>query len=191
MKRVGILAVQGDFEAHGKMLECLGVTPVFVRKPADLAGLRGLILPGGESSTQLRFLQDEGLFAAIQEFAAEGGALFGTCAGAILLADRVMNPAQDSLGLVRLTVVRNGYGRQLDSRVVQGACSLTDVPLEMVFIRAPVIEAAGPGVAVLAEREGRPVLVQQGNVLAATFHPELTRDTTVHAHFLQLVRNGN
>lgn len=190
MKKVGILAVQGDFEAHGKMLQRLGVEPVFVRKPADMGGLRGIILPGGESSTQLKFLQSEGLFEALQKFARDGGALFGTCAGAILLADKVANPEQESLQLTELSVRRNGYGRQIVSRVVQGPSKLGREPLEMVFIRAPIIESTGKGVQVLSELEGHPVLTQQGKVLCCTFHPELTEDTAVHQHFLTLVPNG-
>lgn len=190
MKKVGILAVQGDFEAHGKMLERLGVEPVFVRTPADMAGLRGMILPGGESSTQLKFLQSEGLFDALQKFARDGGAFFGTCAGVILLANKVANPEQESLHLTDVCVRRNGYGRQIVSRVVQAASKLGGAPLEMVFIRAPIIESTGNDVQILSELEGRPVLTQQGKVLCCTFHPELTENTAVHRHFLTLVPNG-
>lgn len=188
--RIGILAVQGDFAAHGAMLERLGVSAVLVKTPQDLAEAHGLILPGGESSTQLKFLMEGGLLAAIQRFGAEGGGVLGTCAGAILLARQVKNPSQLSLGLADIAVVRNAYGRQLASEVRFGACTLKDAPLEMLFIRAPVIESVGSSVAVLAESEGRPVLVQQGRILAATFHPELTEDATVHRHFLQLCGNG-
>lgn len=188
--RVGILAVQGDYEAHGAMLERLGVEHVFVRTPRDLAGVDALILPGGESTTQLKFLTEEGLFDAIREFAGRGGALFGTCAGAILLAREVRSPSQASLGIADLVVARNAYGRQVASDVRSGNSKLKPEPLEMVFIRAPVIERIGAGVEVLAESEGRPVLVRQGKVLAATFHPELTDDTTVHAYFLKLIANG-
>jgi len=189
--RIGILAVQGDFEAHGKVLERLGAQCVFVRTPADMEGLRGLVLPGGESTTHLKFLEDGGLHEAVCGFAKEGGALFGTCAGAILLAREVKNPTQASLNLLDIVILRNGYGRQLTSDVILGPCRLKHEPLEMVFIRAPLIEQIGPSVEVLAERGGRPVLVQQGRVLAATFHPELTSDTTVHEHFLKLARNGS
>jgi len=184
--KIGILAVQGDFEAHAAMLANLGAETVEVRTVADLEGCDGLILPGGESTTQLQFLQEEGLYDAVKQFAADGGAIFGTCAGAILLATEVKNPGQASLGLLDMTVLRNGYGRQLASDVFFGASKLTDVPLEMVFIRAPIIESAGSGVEVLAEYQGKPVLVQKGNVMAATFHPELTDDNTVHKHFLEL-----
>jgi 5'-phosphate synthase pdxT subunit len=186
--KIGILAVQGDFAAHAEMLDTLGAETLEVRTPADLAGCDGLILPGGESTTQLQFLQEEGLFDAIRNFVTAGGAIFGTCAGAILLATSVKNPAQTSLGLLDMTVLRNAYGRQLASNVFFGPSKLTDVPMEMVFIRAPVIDSVGPGIEVLAEYGGKPVLVQKENVMAATFHPELTRDSVVHRRFLELVQ---
>jgi len=185
--KIGILAVQGDFAAYAAMLAGLGADTVEVRTVADLDGCDGLILPGGESTTQLQFLQEEGLFDAVKQFAADGGAIFGTCAGAILLATEVKNPAQASLGLLDMTVLRNAYGRQLASDVFSGTSKLTDVPLEMVFIRAPVIDRVGSGVEVLAQYGGKPVLVQKANVMAATFHPELTSDSTVHRCFLELV----
>ena len=189
--KVGVLAIQGDYEAHGRMLERLGVEPVFVRTPADLEGVRGLILPGGESTTHMKVMAEEGLLEAIRKFAANGGAFFGTCAGTILLAREVHNPEQASLGLLDASVLRNGYGRQLASDVHFGASTIKDEPLEMVFIRAPIIESVGDGVRVLAEYEGHPVLVEQGRVLAATFHPELTDDTTIHERFLKLAKNGH
>jgi pyridoxal 5'-phosphate synthase pdxT subunit len=185
--KIGILAVQGDFAAHAEMLDTLGAETLEVRAPADLGGCDGLILPGGESTTQLQFLQEEGLFDAIRNFARAGGAIFGTCAGAILLATRVQNPTQASLGLLDMTVLRNAYGRQLASNVFFGPSKLTDAPLEMVFIRAPVIDSVGPGIEVLAEYGGKPVLVRRANVMAATFHPELTPDSAVHRRFLELV----
>ena len=188
--KVGILAIQGDFEAHGKMLERLGVEPVLVRVPEDLKGVRGLILPGGESTTHLKVLSEEGLLDAIRQFAADGGAFFGTCAGAILLAREVHGPDQPSLGLIDMVVERNGYGRQLASEVRLGHSKLRNEPLEMVFIRAPVIEQVGAGVDVLAEESGHPVMVEQGRILAVTFHPELTSNTTVHEHFLKMIPNG-
>jgi len=188
--RIGILAVQGDFEAHAAMLARLDAESVEVRTPGDLDGCDGLILPGGESTTQLQFLQEEGLADAIAKFAEQGGAIFGTCAGAILLATEVRNPKQDSLKLLDMTVLRNGYGRQIASDVVSGPTKLKDEPLEMVFIRGPIIERAGPGVKVLAEYAGKPALVQRNRIMAATFHPELTDDTTVHEHFLSLVAAG-
>jgi pyridoxal 5'-phosphate synthase pdxT subunit len=194
--KIGILAVQGDFAAHARMLADLGVDTVEVRTPADLEGCDGLILPGGESTTQLQFLQEEGLDKAIRKFAAADRPIFGTCAGAILLASEVKNPQQESLGLLDMTVLRNGYGRQVNSDVVTGETTLHDEPLEMVFIRAPVIERIGKGVEVLAKYAGKPALVQKGSVMAAAFHPELTADTTVHRRFLEMAQapgrsNGN
>ena len=186
--KIGILAIQGDYEAHAGVLERLGVAHTYVRNPADLAGLSGIILPGGESSTHLKVMTEEGLFDALKQFAANGGAFFGTCAGAILLARDVHGPSQASLGLIDISVLRNGYGRQLASDVHSGPTKLHKEPLEMVFIRAPIIESIGPGVEVLAEDAGHPVLVEQGRVLASTFHPELTSDNTVHQHFLDVAR---
>lgn len=172
------------------MLRQLGAETVEVRTVTDLEGCDGLILPGGESSTQLQFLEEEGLYDAIRKFSAQGGAIFGTCAGAILLAKQVKNPAQDSLKLLDMTILRNGYGRQLASDVFFGSSTLKKEPLEMVFIRGPIIEKVAPGVDVLAKHKGKPALVQKGKTLAATFHPELTDDTTVHEHFLKLAANG-
>jgi len=188
--KIGILAVQGDFEAHAAMLARLGAETAEVRTTAHLEDCDGLILPGGESTTQLQFLREEGLADAIGEFAKQGGAIFGTCAGAILLATEVRNPRQDSLKLLDMTVLRNAYGRQIASDVVSGPTKLKKEPLEMVFIRGPIIERAGPGVEVLAEYAGKPALVQRDNIMAATFHPELADDTTVHEHFLSLVAAG-
>jgi pyridoxal 5'-phosphate synthase pdxT subunit len=188
--KIGILAVQGDFQAHAAMLADLGVETVEVRTPEDLRDCDGLILPGGESTTQLQFLKEEGLEAAIQKFAADDKAIFGTCAGAILLASQVKNPPQDSLKLLDMTVLRNGYGRQVHSDVVSGPSTLRKEPLEMVFIRGPVFERVGPNIEVLAEYAGKPALVQKGHILASAFHPELTSDSTVHRHFLGLVRLG-
>lgn len=182
--KVGIVAIQGDYEAHGKALDRLGVAHRFVRTPGDLAGLAGVILPGGESTTHLKVMREEGLFDALKQFALDGGAFFGTCAGAILLARDVHGPAQQSLGLLDIAILRNGYGRQLASDVHMSQTKLRKEPLEMVFIRAPIIESIGKGVEVLAEDAGHPVLVQQGRILAATFHPELTDDTTVHEYFV-------
>jgi 5'-phosphate synthase pdxT subunit len=188
--KIGILAVQGDFEAHATMLERLGVETAEVRTPAHLDGCDGLILPGGESTTQLQFLQEEGLREVILDFAEHGGAIFGTCAGAILLATEVKNPNQDSLKLLDMTVLRNGYGRQVASDVVSGPTKLKKEALEMVFIRGPIIERAGSGVEVLAEYAGKPALVKRGQIMAATFHPELTDDATVHEYFLHLASAG-
>jgi len=188
--KIGILAIQGDFEAHAAMLHPLGAETVEVRTVADLEDCDGLILPGGESTTQLQFLQEEGLYDAIRKFAADGRAIFGTCAGAILLATEVKNPAQGSLAMMDMTVLRNAYGRQVASDVFFGPSKLKSEPMEMVFIRGPIIERAGPSLEVLAEYAGKPVLVQKDNLLVATFHPELTADTTVHQHFLQMVAKG-
>jgi 5'-phosphate synthase pdxT subunit len=189
--KIGIVAIQGDYEAHAMVLDRLGVDHAFVRLPGDLAGLSGVILPGGESSTHLKVMSEEGLFDALRKFAVDGGAFFGTCAGAILLAREVHGPAQASLGLLDISVLRNGYGRQVASDVHLGPSSLRKEPLEMVFIRAPIIESVGAGVEVLAQDAGHPVLVRQGRILASTFHPELTDDTVVHETFLKLARNGS
>ncbi len=188
--KIGILAIQGDFEAHGRALEKLGVPFVFVRAPEDLQDVDALILPGGESTTHMKMLAETGLEDAIRKMAASGGAFFGTCAGAILLAREVKGPAQQSLGLIDMTVVRNAYGRQLSSEVLMLPTKLRDEPMEMVFIRAPVIEKTGSGVEVLAEREGKPVLVQQGRVMASTFHPELSSDTSIHERFINMAGSG-
>jgi pyridoxal 5'-phosphate synthase pdxT subunit len=184
--KIGIVAIQGDFAAHAAMLQELGAETVEVRTVRDLDGCDGIVLPGGESTTQLQFLKEEGLFDAIRKFSKQGGAIFGTCAGAILLASKVNNPPQESLGLLDMTVLRNGYGRQLASDVFFEPSTLKQEPLEMVFIRGPIIEEVAKDIAVLAQHEGRAALVEKGNVLAATFHPELTDDTTVHAHFLEM-----
>ena len=190
--KIGILAVQGDFAAHAAMLEGMGIETVEVRTPADMEGCAGLILPGGESTTQLQFLQEEGLYETIKKFAADGHAVFGTCAGAILLATDVENPKQESLGLLDMTVLRNGYGRQIASDVFSAKSTLKDEPLEMVFIRGPIIERTGPGIEILAKHAGKPAIVHKGRLLATTFHPELTADTTVHKYFLKLAaESGN
>ncbi len=186
--KVGVLAVQGDYEAHGAALARAGAEVVFVRKVSDLEGVRALVLPGGESTTQLQFLHEEGLDEAISQFAKSGGPILATCAGAILMAREVLNPPQKSLALADIVVARNAYGRQLASEVREGPSKLNGHPLEMVFIRAPVIEKMGPNVEVLAKSEGKAVLVRQGNMIVATFHPELTSDLTVHEYFLRLAR---
>jgi 5'-phosphate synthase pdxT subunit len=189
--KIGILAIQGDFDAHAKTLDRLGVEHTFVRRPEDLDHLAGLILPGGESTTHLKVMTEEGLFGALKRFAEAGGAFFGTCAGTILLAREVHGPSQPSLGLLDVSVLRNGYGRQLASDVHMSFSKLRAEPLEMVFIRAPIIESVGKEVEILAEDAGHPVLVRQGRILASTFHPELTSDTAVHDYFLGLVSNGS
>ncbi len=185
--KVGILALQGDFEAHAAVLSRLGVEWSYVKRPADLATVDALIIPGGESTTFLKFLERDGFLNELRRFAEQGKPMFGTCAGAILLAKEVTNPPQASLGLVDITVERNAYGRQVESAVREGQLVPEGSAMEMVFIRAPVIRRVGPGVRVLAECDGLPVAVEQGSCLVATFHPELTSDTTLHEHFLKLV----
>ena len=186
--KIGVLALQGDFDAHRKRLEELGAEVVLVRKPEQLRGLDGLVIPGGESSTILRLLGEQG-FEQLADFV-RAKPVFGTCAGAILLASEVENPAQKGLGALDITVRRNAYGRQIDSAIVTALSKLEGGPLEQVYIRAPRIERTGPGVEILAERDGYPVLVRQGRKMAATFHPELSDDQRVHREFLKLVRNG-
>lgn len=184
--RVGILALQGDFEAHARVLEKLGVAWSYVKRAGDLETVDALIIPGGESTTFLKFLEGDGFAEALRRLPAEGKAVFGTCAGAILLAKEVTGPGQRSLGLVDVTIERNAYGRQVASAVRQGRSVLKDGPMEMVFIRAPVIRRVGTGVRVLAECEGQPVSVEQSRCLLATFHPELSTDATLHEYFLRL-----
>lgn len=186
----GVLALQGDFEAHARILRRAGAEAIEVRTAADLDAADGLIIPGGESTTMLKLLREEGLFEALREF---GGTrpIFGTCAGAILLAKHVTAPAQASLGLMDIDVERNAYGRQLDSRIVTiDAPGVDGGEIEAVFIRAPIIRRAGPEVRVLARYGGNPVLVEQGRHMAATFHPELTGDLRVHRFFLGKVEEN-
>ena len=184
---VGVLALQGDYEAHRQTLSRLGVQSVLVRKPEELNGIDGLVIPGGESSTFLKFLEREGFLIKLRDFVANKPA-FGTCAGAILLAKEVVNPTQESLGVLDIAIQRNAYGRQIDSSIITGPTKLEGPPMEMVFIRAPRIERTGMGVEVLARREDHPVLVRQGKTLAATFHPELSSDTRVHELFVKIIR---
>ncbi len=183
LPRIGVLAIQGNFASHAEALTEAGADPIEVRKPGELAGLDGLILPGGESTTMLRFLEKLRFFDLLEEFCAEKP-VFGTCAGAILLAREVRNPAQRSLGLLDAVVERNAYGRQIDSAILTAETSLPGGPLEMVFIRAPRILETGPAVEVLARRDGYAVLVRQGTLMAATFHPELSADRRVHRLFV-------
>lgn len=186
--KIGVLALQGDFDAHRKRLEELGAEVVLVRKPEQLDGVDALVIPGGESSTFLKLLGETGL-EKLQRFV-RAKPTFGTCAGAILLARQVENPSQPGLGALDITIRRNAYGRQVDSSIRRGESSLGGDPLEMVFIRAPRIECVGKGVEVLAREGEDPVLVRQGKTMAATFHPELSEDTRVHEAFLELVRSG-
>lgn len=184
--RIGVLAIQGDYAAHAEALTDAGADPVEVRNPEELDGLDGLIIPGGESTTMLKFLERRQFFEALKEFA-QSWPTFGTCAGAILLAREVRHPAQKSLGALDAVVERNAYGRQIDSSILVAPSSLPGEPLEMVFIRAPRITETGPEVEVLARRDGLPVLVRQGSLMAATFHPELSPDRRVHRFFVETV----
>jgi len=184
--KVGVLALQGDFDAHRKRLEELGAQVLLVKKSEQLDEIDGLVIPGGESSTFLKLLGDAG-FERLKEFV-RVKPTFGTCAGAILLAKEVENPRQAGLGAMDITVRRNAYGRQIDSSIRQGI--FQGEPIEMVFIRAPRIERVGPQVEVLASEGNDPVAVRQGKTMAATFHPELTGDSRVHQAFLNLIRNG-
>jgi 5'-phosphate synthase pdxT subunit len=185
-KPIGILAIQGDFGMHAKMLDRLAAPWKLVKHASDLDGVGALIMPGGESTTMLKFFANEGMGEAIKKFAAQGKPIYGTCAGAILLAKEVLNPPQQRLGLIDIGIERNAYGRQVDSSVQAGECpEIADHPVEMVFIRAPIIRRVGEGVRVLGRCGDLPVLVEQGNILAGTFHPELTNDETVHRYFLK------
>jgi 5'-phosphate synthase pdxT subunit len=190
MKSVGVLSLQGDFAAHAEALKNAGAEPVLVREREQFAAIDGLIIPGGESTTMLKLLRYDGLMETLLEFGRRKP-VFGTCAGAILLAAHVLNPEQESLGLMDIDIERNAYGRQIDSHV-----SVLDAapeferrtapgPVEAVFIRAPKIRRVGPQAQVLARHAGDPVLIEQGRLLAATFHPELTGDPRIHKLFLE------
>jgi 5'-phosphate synthase pdxT subunit len=182
--KIGVLALQGDFDAHRKRLEELGAEVVLVKKRGQLDEIDGLVIPGGESGTFLKLLGEAG-FEKLKQFV-RVKPTFGTCAGAILLANEVENPKQSGLGALNIRIRRNAYGRQIDSSIREGR--LGKEPLEMVFIRAPKIERVGAGVEVIATESGDPVAVRQGRVMAATFHPELSDDTRVHQAFLDIVR---
>ncbi len=196
---IGVLALQGDFDAHRRRLEELGAKVILVKKPEQLDEIDGLVIPGGESGTFLKLLGDQG-FEKLKQFV-RVKPTFGTCAGAILLASEVENPTQAGLGALNIRIRRNAYGRQIDSSIREGKllsrsqsgdphdAALRESPIEMVFIRAPKIEHVGEGVEVLATEGDDPVVVRQGRAMAATFHPELTSDTRIHQAFLDLVRN--
>jgi pyridoxal 5'-phosphate synthase pdxT subunit len=186
--RIGVLAIQGDFDAHASALRDAGAEAVLIRKPEELATIDGLIIPGGESTTFLKFLARDGFLSALQDFV-QKKPTFGTCAGCILLAKEVLNPAQESLAVLDATVERNAYGRQNDSAILEAQTRLEGGPLEMVYIRAPRIVKTDADVEVLAERDGFPALVRQRHILAATFHPELSADRRVHQLFVDLVRS--
>jgi 5'-phosphate synthase pdxT subunit len=183
VKTVGILALQGDFEAHSKAVEKAGGRPVEVRTREEMEQCDGLILPGGESSTMLKLLEYEGLVEPLRAFG-ERKPIYGTCAGAILLAKDVSHPAQMSLGLMDIDVERNAYGRQIDSRIANVDLNSGD-KFEAVFIRAPIIRRSGPEVQVIAKYNGDPVWAEQGRHMVTTFHPELTGDVRVHRRFLE------
>jgi pyridoxal 5'-phosphate synthase pdxT subunit len=185
-KKIGVLALQGDFHAHARALERAGAEAVEVRSADDLGGVEGLIIPGGESSTMLKLIEEESLLEPLREFGRRRP-IFGTCAGAILLASEVANPNQRSLGLMDISVERNGYGRQLDSRIARLEPAGLDGDLEAVFIRAPIIRRVGKDARVLARYQDDPVLVEQGRHLVATFHPELTDDPRIHLMFLNKI----
>ncbi len=183
---IGVLAIQGDFDAHRKRLQELGAEVILVRTPEQLDQIDGLVIPGGESGAFLKILGEQGI-KKLKEFV-RLKPTFGTCAGAIMLAKEITNPEQPGLGALDIRIRRNAYGRQIDSSIRTGR--LGDSPLEMVFIRAPRIERIGPGVEVLATEGKDPVVVRQGKAMAATFHPELSDDTRVHRAFLDLIGNG-
>jgi pyridoxal 5'-phosphate synthase pdxT subunit len=184
--KIGVLALQGDFDAHRRRLEELGAEVVLVKKPGQLDAIDGLVIPGGESGTFLKLLGEEG-FDKLRQFV-HLKPTFGTCAGAILLASEVENPQQKGLGAINIRIRRNAYGRQIDSSIREGL--LGSSPLEMVFIRAPKIEHVGAGVEIIATEGADPVAVRQGRAMAATFHPELSDDPRIHQEFLDLVQKG-
>lgn len=192
--KIGVLALQGDFDAHRRRLEELGAHVVLVKKPEQLDEIDGLVIPGGESGTFLKLLGPAG-FEKLKQFV-RLKPTFGTCAGAILLASEVENPPQAGLGALNIRVRRNAYGRQIDSSIREGKFTrdldgqLRDSPLEMVFIRAPKISKVGEGVEVIATEGDDPVVVRQGSAMAATFHPELSDDPRIHQLFLNLIQNG-
>jgi pyridoxal 5'-phosphate synthase pdxT subunit len=187
--KVGVLAIQGDYDAHKRRLEQLGAEVALVRKPEQLDAVDALVIPGGESTTFLKFLEQGGFLEKLRAFV-RAKPTFGTCAGAILLAKEVDNPPQASLEALDVRIRRNAYGRQVESSIREGETRLAGGPLEMVFIRAPRFERVGAGVEVLASAGSEPVLVRQGKILAATFHPELSADTRVHEEFLRMIPNG-
>ena len=193
MLQIGILALQGDFAAHGRILDALDVDWRLVKTPSELAAVEGLIMPGGESTTLLKLLASSGLQPALETFHAGGRPIFGTCAGLILLAQEARQPAQASLGLIDIVADRNAYGRQIDSFITLGTpldtAALGEEPLEMVFIRAPKIARLGADVHPMAAHQDDVVLARQGSVLVASFHPELTDDRRVHRYFLQMVHD--
>lgn len=185
---IGILAIQGDFAAHRRMFDRIGAACREVRTPADIESCAALVLPGGESTTMLKGIAERHLEPAILDLAQSGRPILGTCAGAILLARQVSHPEQPSFGLIDIAIERNAYGRQVDSFIAAATGpAFGSEPIEMVFIRAPIIRQTGPRVNTLLEHAGHPVLVSEGNRLVATFHPELTDDPRIHQHFVRMV----
>ena len=181
---IGILALQGDYAEHKVVLDRLGLASRLVRHARELESLDGLILPGGESTTMLKLLTEESFIEPLLAFHENGGAIYGTCAGAILLAKEATSPNQPTLSLLDISIERNGYGRQAQSHIASEPCPrLLGPPLEMVFIRAPIIRAVGKEVEVLARHRGDPVFVRQDRVMATTFHPELSGDDRIHTFF--------
>lgn len=194
--KIGVLALQGDFAAHAAALQqaawgnSIPVEVAEVRRTAELAGLDGLVLPGGESTTLLNLMQDEPWFEALREFHRNGGTILGTCAGAILLSSEVLNPEQPSLGLIDATIERNGFGRQVDSFETELEVDIPGGRMTAVFIRAPRFRRLSGEVEVLGSWQGEPVLVREGNAIACTFHPELTGDVRLHAFFLSVAQEA-
>lgn len=184
--KIGILALQGAYEAHANMLSRMGVEWQFVRNIEDLEKIDGLIIPGGESPTLIKLLQENNLFNSLQQFSKP---MFGTCAGAILLAEEVFSPKQISLKRINISIERNAYGRQLASRIVQGHYIENEKMIELIFIRAPrICKINAKDIKIIASYSDEPVAVQQKNILVATFHPELTSDSTLHEHFISMVK---
>jgi 5'-phosphate synthase pdxT subunit len=185
--KIGLLALQGDYAAHGAMLECCGAEVLEVRTAGELASAAGLVIPGGESTTMIKLMLKFGLFDAVKTAITNGLPVLGTCAGAILLAGKIMNRDQVSLGVLDIDIERNAYGRQIDSFEIDLALTFSPDPIRGIFIRAPIIRRTGPGVEILSRIEDTPVLVRQKNVLAATFHPEITAVTAIHEYFIGMI----
>jgi len=187
--KIGVLALQGDFELHEQALARAGAESVQVRKPSELPAVDGLVIPGGESTTLLKLMETWEFIPALEKFRSEGKPIFGTCAGLIVLAREVENPRQFSLGMIDITTERNAYGRQKESFEAAGEAELDGErkPIKMVFIRAPRIRRLGPAVMPLAYHQGECVMAREGSVLVAAFHPELTDDPTVHRYFCRMV----
>ena len=187
---IGVLALQGAYDIHANRLAELGATTRLVRTPDQLEGLDGLVIPGGESTTFLKHLERAGFYDVLNDFV-HTKPTFGTCAGTILLAKDVTSPTQRSFAALDIDVERNAYGRQNESTIITEETTLPGGPMEMVFIRAPRITRVADGIDILATREGNPTLIRKGQILAATFHPELSDDPRVHQLFLDIVRESS